>query len=178
MANRCLNKVLLIGNLTRDPELRYTPEGTAVSTFGLATNRSWVTNDGQKKEEVQYHRIVAWQKLAELSAKILSKGSKVYIEGRIVYRTFTGKDGQERNVAEIIMDDFISWDNRKKSDLEDEGKIENNEKKVEKKESSQSLEENKKDEGVNQLNDEQEIPSDLSSEINQTEDVNPDDIPF
>jgi single-strand DNA-binding protein len=178
MANRCLNKVLLIGNLTRDPELRYTPEGTAVSTFGLATNRSWVTNEGQKKEEVQYHRVVAWQKLAELCAKILSKGSKVYIEGRLVYRTFTGKDGQERNVAEIIMDDFISWDNRKKSDLEDEGKIENNEKKVEKKESSQSLEENKKDEGVNQLNDEQEIPSDLSSEINQTEDVNPDDIPF
>lgn len=178
MANRCLNKVLLIGNLTRDPELRYTPEGTAVCTFGLATNRSWVTNDGQKKEEVQYHRIVAWQKLAELCAKILSKGSKVYIEGRIVYRTFTGKDGQERNVAEIIMDDFISWDNRKKSDLDDEGKIENNEKKAEKNETPQSLEEDKKEEGANQLSDEQEIPSDLSSEVSQTEDVNPDDIPF
>ena len=80
MANRSLNKVILIGNLTRDPELKYTPNGTAVCTFGVATNRSWKTTDGTVKEEVQYHRIVSWQKLAELCGKILSKGRKVYLE--------------------------------------------------------------------------------------------------
>ena len=64
MASRSLNRIVLIGNLTRDPELKYTPVGTAVCTFGIATNRSWTTNDGQTKEDVQYHRIVAWQKLA------------------------------------------------------------------------------------------------------------------
>jgi len=107
MASRSLNKVLLIGNLTRDPELKYTPTGTPVCSFGVATNRNWTTNDGQQKEDVQYHRIVAWQKLAELCAKLLTKGKKVYLEGRITYRTFTGKDGQERAVTEIVLDDFI-----------------------------------------------------------------------
>jgi len=167
MANRCLNKVLLIGNLTRDPELRYTPEGTAVCTFGLATNRTWVTNEGQKKEDVQYHRIVAWQKLAELCSKILTKGSKVYVEGRIVYRSFTGKDGQERNVAEIIMDDFISLDGRKKTEIDDDVKGGNGEKKLE-----------KRDEEMNQTIEVQESSSNLPSEADQSEDVNPDDIPF
>jgi single-strand DNA-binding protein len=66
MASRSLNRVILIGNLTRDPELKYTPNGTAVCTFGVATNRSWTTQDGQTKEDTQFHRIVAWQKLAEL----------------------------------------------------------------------------------------------------------------
>ena len=107
MASRSLNRVLLIGNLTRDPELKYTPAGTAVCTFGVATNRSWKTADGQTKEEAQYHRIVAWQKLAELCGKLLTKGRKVYLEGRLVYRTFTGRDGQQRTIAEIVLDDFI-----------------------------------------------------------------------
>jgi len=100
MASRSLNRVILIGNLTRDPELKYTPAGTAVCTFGLATNRSWTTADGQTKEDVQYHRIVAWQKLAELCGKLLTKGRKVFLEGRLTYRTFTGKDGTEKTIAE------------------------------------------------------------------------------
>ena len=107
MASRSLNRIVLIGNLTRDPELKYTPAGTAVCTFGIATNRSWTTNDGQTKEDVQYHRVVAWQKLAELCGKLLNKGRKVFVEGRMTYRTFTGKDGIQRTIAEIVLDDFI-----------------------------------------------------------------------
>lgn len=107
MASRSLNRIVLIGNLTRDPELKYTPAGTAVCTFSIATNRSWTSSDGQAKEEVQYHRVVAWQKLAELCGKLLNKGRKVFAEGRMTYRTFTGKDGVLRTIAEIVLDDFI-----------------------------------------------------------------------
>ncbi len=107
MAARSLNKVALLGNLTRDPELKYTPAGAPVCTFGIATNRSWTTAEGQTKEDTQYHRIVAWNKLAELCSKLLSKGRKVYLEGRLAYRSFIGKDGQQRNITEIVLDDFI-----------------------------------------------------------------------
>src|SRR3989338_6148422 len=122
MASRSLNKITLIGNLTRDPELKYTPQGTAVCSFGVATNRSWTTKTGETKEDVQFHRIVAWQKLAELCANLLSKGRKIYLEGRITYRSFEGKDGVQRNITEIIMDDFILFDDRRKSS--DEGEVE------------------------------------------------------
>jgi len=114
MASRSMNKVVLIGNLTRDPELKYTPNGTAVCTFGVATNRSWTTQDGQIKEDTQFHRIVAWQKLAELCGKLLTKGRKIYMEGRLTYRSFTGKDGQQRTIAEIVLDDFIVFDGGKR----------------------------------------------------------------
>ena len=114
MASRSLNRVVLIGNLTRDPELKYTPAGTAVCTFGVATNRSWTTTDGQTKDETQFHRVVAWQKLAELCGKLLTKGRKVYCEGRITYRSFTGKDGQQRTIAEIVLDDFIVFGDGKR----------------------------------------------------------------
>ena len=105
-----MNKAILIGNLTRDPELKYTPNGTAVCTFGVATNRSWTTTDGQIKEDTQFHRVVAWQKLAELCGKLLTKGKKIYMEGRITYRSFVGKDGQQRSITEIVLDDFIMFD--------------------------------------------------------------------
>ena len=114
MASRSLNRIVLIGNLTRDPELKYTPTGTAVCTFGIATNRSWTTNDGQTKEDVQYHRVVAWQKLAELCGKILNIGRKVFVEGRMTYRTFIGKDGVQRTIAEIVLDDFIVFGDGRK----------------------------------------------------------------
>lgn len=109
---RSLNKVTLIGNLTRDPELRYTPQGTAVCTFGLATNRQWTTDSGEKKEETEYHRIVAWNKLAELCGQLLSKGRKVYVEGRLQTRRWTGQDGQERLTTEIVISDMIILDSR------------------------------------------------------------------
>lgn len=107
---RSLNRVQLIGNLTRDPELRYTPTGTAVATFGLATNRSWTTDTGEKKEETEFHKIVAWNKLGELCSQLLSKGRKVYLEGRIAYRKFTNKDGVEQNSTEIVIDDMMILD--------------------------------------------------------------------
>lgn len=109
---RSLNKVELIGNLTRDPELRYTPQGTAVCTFGLATNRQWTTGEGEKKEEAEFHRIVAWNKLAELCAQLLTKGRKTYVEGRLQTRRWTGQDGQERTTTEIVINDMIILDTR------------------------------------------------------------------
>src|SRR5690348_5604988 len=107
---RSLNRVQLIGNLTRDPELRYTPSGTAVCTFGLATNRSWTTETGEKKEEAEFHKIVAWNKLGELCSQLLAKGRKVYLEGRIAYRKFTKKEGIEQNSTEIVIDDMMILD--------------------------------------------------------------------
>src|ERR1700756_969937 len=101
MAARSLNKVLLIGNLTRDPELRYTPSGTAVCSFGLATNRSWTTDTGEKHEETEFHSIVAWNKLGELCSQFLVKGRKVYVEGRLSTRTWTGQDNQQRTTTEV-----------------------------------------------------------------------------
>ncbi len=109
MSARSLNKVMLIGNLTRDPELRYTPSGTAVCTFGLATNRSWTPSDGSApQEETEFHRIVAWSKLAEICSQLLNKGRKVYCEGRLQTRKWTGQDGQERTTTEVVIDEMIA----------------------------------------------------------------------
>lgn len=110
---RSLNKVQLIGNLTRDPELRYTPAGTAVCTIGIATNRQWVTESGEKKEDVEFHRIVAWNKLAEICSQLLKKGRKVYFEGRLQTRSWTGQDGSQRTTTEIVISDMIILDSRR-----------------------------------------------------------------
>lgn len=109
---RSLNKVELIGNLTRDPELRYTPQGTAVCNFGLATNRQWTTEAGEKKEDTEFHRIVAWNKLAELCSQLLSKGRKVFVQGRLQTRRWTAQDGNERTTTEIVISDMIILDSR------------------------------------------------------------------
>lgn len=113
MSARSLNKATLIGNLTRDPELRYTPSGTAVCSFGLATNRSWTTESGEKKEETEFHRIVSWNKLAELCSQLLTKGRKVYVEGRLQTRSWQGQDGQQRTTTEIVIEDMIILDPRR-----------------------------------------------------------------
>lgn len=107
MPARCLNKVMLIGNLTRDPELRYTPSGSAVCSFGLATNRYWATETGERKEDVQFHRAVAWNKLAEICSQLLGKGDKVYLEGRLQTRQWTGQDGVQRKTTEVVIADMI-----------------------------------------------------------------------
>lgn len=106
MASRSWNRVELIGNLTRDPELRYTPNGAAVVTFGIATNRTYVT-DGEKKEEVDFHRLVAWNKLAELCNQLLKKGNRVFVSGRLQTRSWEATDGQTKNVTEIVIEDMI-----------------------------------------------------------------------
>jgi len=107
-----LNKAMIIGNLTRDPELRYTPQGVAVCTIGLATNRAWTSDDGVKHEEAEFHRLVAWNKLAELCAQLLFKGRKIYIEGRLQTRQWAGQDGVQRKTTEIVINNMILLDSR------------------------------------------------------------------
>src|SRR3990172_10066340 len=106
MASRSWNRVELIGNLTRDPELRFTPSGAAVCTIGLATNRTYVS-EGERKEEVDFHRLVAWNKLAELCNQLLKKGHRVFISGRLQTRSWEGQDGQQRQTTEIVIEDMI-----------------------------------------------------------------------
>jgi single-strand DNA-binding protein len=97
-----INKVILVGNLGRDPELRHTPQGQAVANFTLATSESWQDRNGQKQERTEWHRIVVWGKLAELCSKYLSKGRKAYIEGKLQTRAWDDKEGQKRYTTEII----------------------------------------------------------------------------
>lgn len=116
---RSLNKAVLIGNLTRDPELRYTPQGSAVCTFGVATNRQWTTDSGEKKEDVEFHRIVSWNKLAEICAQLLKKGRKVYLEGRLQTRSWNAQDGTQRTTTEIVISEMILLDSRREGDTYD-----------------------------------------------------------
>lgn len=104
---KSLNKVMLIGNLTRDPELKYTPQGTAVCTFSIATNRQWKTDGGDQKDEVEFHNIVSWQMLAEICSKLLKKGMKVFVEGRLQTRSWQGTDGVQKQRTEIVISDMI-----------------------------------------------------------------------
>lgn len=171
MSNRSINKVTLLGNLTRDTELKYTPNGTAVCTFGLATNRTWTTQDGKNREEAQYHRIVAWQKLAELCNKLLSKGRRAYLEGRITYRDYIDKKGEQRYITEIVLDDFIVFydgKNTGESSAEVKHAKISPDKDIPLQE--EDVVENKKEEKVKETDDDNNKHSD--------EDVNPDDIPF
>lgn len=112
MSVRSLNKVMLIGNLTRDPQLKFTPTGTAVCTFGIATNRSWVPSDGSdRQEETEFHNIVAWAKLAEICGELLHKGDKVYVDGRLRTRKWQTQEGQERVNTEIVIDNMMLLSN-------------------------------------------------------------------
>lgn len=105
-----LNKVMLIGNLTRDPELRYLPSGQAVTTFTVACNRTYNSKSGEKKEEVSFIRIVVWARRAELCNEYLKKGSSVFIEGRLQSRSWDAPDGSKRSAVEVIADNvqFLS----------------------------------------------------------------------
>ena len=110
--SRSVNKAILIGNLGKDPELKYTSSGVAVCTFSVATSESWKDADGNQKEQTQWHNLVAWKRLAEVCSEYLKKGGKVYIEGRIQYRTYDGKDGVKRYVTEIVVDQLVMLDSR------------------------------------------------------------------
>ena len=110
---KSLNKVMLIGNLGKDPELRYTTSGTAVATFSLATNESWKDADGNMQERTEWHNIVAWKKLAEICGEWLKKGKKVYIEGRIQTRSYDDKNtGNKKYITEIVAEDMIMLDGK------------------------------------------------------------------
>ena len=97
-----LNKVFLMGNLTRDPELRYIPSGSAVTSFTMAMNRVYKLQTGEKKEEVSFVRVVVWGRMAETCGEYLKKGNPVFVEGRLQSRSWDGPDGQKRNVLEVI----------------------------------------------------------------------------
>ena len=112
MASRSVNKVILIGNLGKDPELRYTSSGVAVATFSIATNEQWRDQDGNQQEKTEWHNIVAWRKLAEICGEYLKKGGKIYLEGRLQYRTYDDKNGVKRYVTEIVMDQMVMLDSR------------------------------------------------------------------
>lgn len=174
---RSLNRVQLIGNLTRDPELRYTPQGTAVCSFGLATNRSWTTDTGEKRDEAEFHRIVAWNKLAELCSQFLTKGKKVFVEGRLSTRSWNAQDGTQKSTTEIIISDMILLDSMgsrsvspagdkedsvKQNSQEDQEEVAEVSMKPEKKVKSSLKQDKEKEE-------QEEVPS---------EEVAPDDIPF
>lgn len=108
-----LNRAQIIGNLTRDPELRYTPNGQAVASFAVATNRAYMDASGEKKESAEFHDIVTWGKLAEICQQLLSKGRKVYIEGRLQTRTWEGQDGVKRQKTEIVAENMLVLDKPK-----------------------------------------------------------------
>jgi single-strand DNA-binding protein len=97
-----LNKVMLIGNLGADPEIRYTPSGAAVANFNMATKAQWTTKEGEKQDRTEWHRIVAWRRLGEICGEYLHKGSLVYIEGRLQTRSWEDRDGNKRYTTEIV----------------------------------------------------------------------------
>ena len=103
-----LNRAMVIGNLTRDPELRYTPNGQAVASFSIATNRRWKNQNDEWQDETQYHEIVAWGKLGEIAQQNLQKGKRAYIEGRLQTRNWDGPDGTKRNRTEIVAENLIA----------------------------------------------------------------------
>ncbi len=99
-----VNKVILVGNLGKDPELRYTPSGTAVATFSLATTERYKDRDGNRQDKTEWHNIVAWRQLAEICGKYLHKGKQIYIEGKIQTRSYDDRDGNKRYITEIVVD--------------------------------------------------------------------------
>jgi single-strand DNA-binding protein len=104
---RGVNKVILVGNLGRDPEIRYTRDGTAVANLNLATTDTWNDANGQKQERTEWHRVVAWGKLAEIAKEYLGKGRQVYIEGRLQTRSWEDKDGNKRYTTEVRADQML-----------------------------------------------------------------------
>ena len=113
---RSINKVMLIGNLTRDPEVRQTTNGQTVATFSVATNRYWKDANGNQNEETEYHDLVAWGKLAEICQAYLKSGTAVYTEGRLKTRSWEGQDGHKRYKTEIIISDMNILSRKKDSD--------------------------------------------------------------
>lgn len=112
MASRGLNKVMLIGNLGADPEMRYTASGKAVTNFRMAVNRTWRDASGQQQEDTQWFRIVTWDKLAEICNRYLSRGRHVYVEGRLQTRSWEGQDGVRRYTTEVVAQEVLILDPR------------------------------------------------------------------
>jgi len=165
---RSLNRVQLIGNLTRDPELRYTPSGTAVCSFSIATNRNWTTDTGEKKDEVEFHRIVAWNKLAELCSQFLTKGRKVFVEGRLATRSWTAQDGAQKQTTEIVISDMILLDSRRTGE----------EVSHEQAHEEPLVEEVDEEKSSAKQNTKPSKKSEVEEEVSKEDEIVPDDIPF
>lgn len=187
MSSRSLNKVMLIGNLTRDPEMRYTPNGTAVCSFGLATNRSWQSGEGnERREETEFHRIVSWNKLAELCAQLLSKGRKVYIEGRLQTRSWETPDGEKRQATEVVAEDMVLLDSRRDGAAGGEPQETSNKDEVdahpadEGSAAKESKDTDKKDkkEKSKEKDDKEEKPAEKEDKKEDSDEIDIDDIPF
>ena len=101
-----VNKVILVGNLGKDPELRYTPSGTAVATFSMATTERYKDRDGNKQTKTEWHNIVAWRQLAEICGKFLHKGKQIYVEGKIQNRSYDDRDGNKRYISEVVINEM------------------------------------------------------------------------
>jgi len=162
MSVRSLNKVMLIGNLTRDPEIRYTTGGATVVSFGLATNKSWKNPEGEIQESTEFHNIVAWSKMAEICQQLLAKGMKVYIEGSLNTRSWEDESGSTKYKTEVRVDEMILLDSKGKpgAGIEDtqesgekEQKAEKKEEKVEDVKEDDSSKEEKEDKGDDVLDD-------------------------
>jgi single-strand DNA-binding protein len=119
MAGLC--KAIIIGNLGRDPEMRYTPSGKPVTSFSVACSRTYTTAEGERREETEWFRINAWGKLAETCSQYLRKGSKVYVEGRLRTRTWEGQDGQKRTDIEIVANEMQMLDTKGRGESGDLG---------------------------------------------------------
>ena len=116
---RSINKVILVGNLTRDPELKNTTGGQPITSFGLATNREWVTRDGQKHTSSEFHELVAWGKLAEICSQYLKKGKLIYVEGYLKTRSWDLPDGTKKFRTEVVVNDMIMLEKRHKDEGEE-----------------------------------------------------------
>jgi len=117
-----LNRASLLGRLTRDPEVKTTPTGQNVASVSVATNRAWTDNNGVKQERVEYHNCVLWGKLAEIAGNYLGKGRRVFLEGRIETRDWTGQDGVKRYRTEIVIDNLIMLDSAQKNNFNQNNK--------------------------------------------------------
>jgi single-strand DNA-binding protein len=109
---RGVNKVILIGNLGSDPEVKYTPNGAPVANFSLATSESWNDKDGQRQERTEWHRLVLWRKLAEIAGQYLKKGARIYVEGKLQTRSWDDQSGQKRYMTEVVVNDMQMLDSR------------------------------------------------------------------
>lgn len=120
---RSVNKVIIIGNLTRDPELKQTQNGQAVATFGIATNREWITTGQERKKSTEFHEVVAWARLAEICNQYLRKGKLIYLEGYLKTRSWEAENGEKRFRTEIVLQDMIMLEKRAKEDGAEEKEI-------------------------------------------------------
>jgi single-strand DNA-binding protein len=116
---RGLNKVLIIGNLGRDPEMRYTPSGKPVTSFSVAVSRGWTTSGGERREATEWFNVVAWGNLAEVCNQYLRKGSRVYVEGRLQTRSWDDPDGQRHSRTEVVANEMVILDSRTGAEPED-----------------------------------------------------------